>query len=384
MDRATEIASDFTIGRYTELRGSLDVPTSDTAEWREVLKAFRRRIRERFLGPIAELARHDKKEELRNRPGAAILALDCLLIDTIQSFREGRVSTGELSPAVSFKSFLKSRWFSDFNSDDRAEFFTYVRNALLHNGETRNDWKIRIDTPRLLEKNAMTRSRTINRRLFHAGVIREFRRLCSDLKTECDTRKAFLRRMDALCGIPTPSFRNVYFAYGSNLLEQELKRTSKDAQPVGVGFLPCYQLEFTKHAKSRGGDAASIRVDAARVVWGFIYRMHDEDKEALKKREQGYREVSLLVWLKDEQQYTPQKVFTFVGQSACPKQCGPSASYFDLLLEGAKSRELPETYIEELAGSRRKGSHVSRGFSEFCVSGVLRDYRRAHGREDEA
>lgn len=25
-----------------------------------------------------------------------------------------------------------------------------------------------------------------------------------------------------------------------------------------------------------------------------------------------------------------------------------------------------------------------RGFSEFCVSGVLRDYRRAHGREDEA
>jgi hypothetical protein len=85
-------------------------------------------------------------------PGFAILSLDCLLIDTIQSFREGRFSTGEVSPPVLFKSFLKNPKFSDFNGRDREEFFHYVRNALPHNGETRKDWKIRFDTAGILEK----------------------------------------------------------------------------------------------------------------------------------------------------------------------------------------------------------------------------------------
>src|SRR5215831_15846109 len=93
---ASELASHFTVGRFQEIRQLLD--QDDPSAWDEALSAVRRRIAERFLRPMRDLAQFDKQDELPNRPGYAILALDCLLIDTIMSFREGRVSTGEVSP----------------------------------------------------------------------------------------------------------------------------------------------------------------------------------------------------------------------------------------------------------------------------------------------
>ena len=174
MDENTELASDFTVAQYVELRPKLTASVPDVDAWRELISAVRRRIDERFLAPIRQLARFDDQDDLPFRPGFAILALDCLLIDTIQSFREGRVSTGEVSPARSFKNFLRSSRFSEFIGKDLSDFFDHVRNAILHNGETRADWKIRIDTDRMLERNSTTGTRTINRHYFHAAVEEEW------------------------------------------------------------------------------------------------------------------------------------------------------------------------------------------------------------------
>lgn len=196
MDLETELASKFTIGSYLEIRDKLSSQES-SEEWKLVLDAFHRRISERFLKPIEELLKQDKS--LTMRSGFAILALDCLLIDTIQSFREGRIKTGETSTAKSFKNFLKAASFSDFKSKDRGEFFADVRNGLFHNGETRGNWKIRRDTDQLLLKK--DNSRIINRSIFHERIIVEFNRLCQDLKVpESSQRRLFLDRMDALSG----------------------------------------------------------------------------------------------------------------------------------------------------------------------------------------
>ncbi len=197
MDLETELASKFTIGSYLEIRDKLSSQES-SEEWKRVLDAFHRRISERFLKPIEELLKQDKS--LTMRSGFAILALDCLLIDTIQSFREGRIKTGETSTAKSFKNFLKAASFSDFKSKDRGEFFADVRNGLFHNGETRGNWKIRRDTDQLLLKK--DNSRIINRSIFHERIIVEFNRLCQDLKVpESSQRRLFLDRMDALSGL---------------------------------------------------------------------------------------------------------------------------------------------------------------------------------------
>lgn len=353
IDPSTELASGFTAQRYRDLRLLLDAAKPNSKEWEEVLEAFGRRIRERFLKPIRELARHDHLDVLPNRPGFAILALDCLLIDTIQSFREGRISTGEVSPAHSFKSFLRSAAnFGDFKSRDRDDFFQYVRNGLLHNGETRKDWKIRIDVPALLTRDAITGTRTINRRLFHAGVVREFRLLCGEVKSgSVEARTQFLRRMDALAGLPICALPSRYFAYGSNLLESEIRKDAPDAQTEGMAFLPGHRLTFNKHSVTRKCDAANIEKDSGRVVWGVVYRMHDQDRKQLGQREKGYREISdLVVYLTsaDAEDVTPVEVFTFQAEQPCARGCGPDAAYLGLIVEGARSRSLPSDYTGTL------------------------------------
>lgn len=347
MESTTELASNFTVGRYQELRTSLEHHTP--ASWAELLSALRRRVAERFLRPMRDLARFDQEDELPNRPGFAILALDCLLIDTIMAFREGRVGTGTTSPARSFRTFLMSQRFRDFNGTDRKDFFDHVRNAILHNGETRKDWKVRIDTARLMEKNGTTR--TINRRLFHAAVIREWRDLYHEIAGgEREARRRFLQRMDSMAGLPVTSYPHVYFAYGSNLLGNECRHTAPNAQDHGRAFLPGYRLAFTKHSITRQGDAATITPDANSMVWGYTYRLTDADKDRVQQREGGYDELQITVYLAEEEgESTRLRAFTYIARTACPKQCGPPKDYLDLIINGATERGLPQEYQDGLA-----------------------------------
>lgn len=357
MDRTTELASNFTVARYTTLRPQLTATTPSDGAWHEVIDAMRRRIQERFLTPVHELTRFDEQDELPYRPGFAILALDCLLIDTIQSFREGRVSTGEVSPAQSFKTFLSSPRFVDFKKTDRGEFFQYVRNAILHNGETRKDWKIRIDTHRMLERDPTTRTRTINRQHLHAAIEQEFNDLIALIESgDPEARRQFLRRLDAMAGLPVDALRNFYFAYGSNLKDKECHRTATEARAYGVAFLPGYRLAFTKHSTDRDGDAATIKKDSTSIVWGFVYRVNDHDRKKLKKREGGYDEIGTTVYLitpTPEDDPTPLEAFTFAAKKVCSHQCGPPPAYLNLIIEGAEERNLPEDYQQSIWAVRK-------------------------------
>lgn len=131
--------------------------------------------------------------------------------------------------------------------------------------------------------------------------------------------------------------KHAYFAYGSNLDEAEIAKTAPD-------------VTFTKHADTRGGDAATITPDPSSVVWGYVYRVTDDDKKALQAREAGYHElpdatVQLLAANADP---TPVRAFTFIAPDACPKHCGPSAGHLGLVIKGAIQRQLPPEYTRGL------------------------------------
>jgi cation transport regulator ChaC len=360
LDLSTEIASDFTAGDYHNLRDRLQIESAATPEWERVLGAFQKRIRERFLLPIAALACYDATpwRERPMRSGFAILTLDCLLIDTLQSFREGRIATGETSSAQSFKSFLKATPFSDFKSQDRSDFYSYVRNALLHNGETRQNWKIRINPATLLTKDPATGTRTLNRRLFHEGVVIEYDEFCSLLRrTESvGARKLFLKRMDALCDWPATPLKCNYFAYGSNLLENEIRKKLNYVQlePYERAYLPGWRLVFDKHSQRRLGDAANLVQDSTSMVWGFVYRLDERGVALLEEQERGYQQERVDVRLQSVAD-TPSDVaaFTFVSKSPCPEACGPPSSYLNLIISGAEHRQLPADYIEWLRSEQR-------------------------------
>lgn len=144
--------------------------------------------------------------------------------------------------------------------------------------------------------------------------------------------------------------RPLYFAYGSNLLDSEIRRHARDAEAVGPAFLPDYRLVFTKHSLSRRCDAASIESQDSEVVWGYLYRVSDEDRDALRQRERGYREVDVKVWPKTLSGGAgePIDAFTFVAEERCLSRCGANAAYLTLIIEGARSRGLPEEHIEKI------------------------------------
>jgi hypothetical protein len=146
----------------------------------------------------------------------------------------------------------------------------------------------------MLERDPVTKTLTINRQAFHSAVEAEFRDLIALLESgDADARARFLRRLDAMAGLPIRALRNFYFAYGSNLKEEECRRTAHQAESYGVAFLPGYRLAFTKHSITRNGDAANITQDSTSMVWGYVYRITEEDREALRKREGGYRDEAV-------------------------------------------------------------------------------------------
>jgi hypothetical protein len=53
----------------------------------------------------------------------------------------------------------------------------------------------------MLHKDPVTKVRTLNRKLFHAAVVDEFREYFGQLREGApEGRELFLRRMDAICG----------------------------------------------------------------------------------------------------------------------------------------------------------------------------------------
>src|SRR5438094_831656 len=77
-----------------------------THDWKKAISAFERRMRSRFIEPADALITEDSKRSLKTF-GFAILAIDCLLIESLQAFREGEVSHQYKSGRL-IKSFLKA------------------------------------------------------------------------------------------------------------------------------------------------------------------------------------------------------------------------------------------------------------------------------------
>lgn len=97
-----------------------------------IVALIRLRLTERYVDPVEySTAKH----------GFASMALACLLIETIQSFREGLGDTKGRSKEM-FLIFLKHEPGFAIFANIADSFFKDVRCGLLHQGETRNGWTV--------------------------------------------------------------------------------------------------------------------------------------------------------------------------------------------------------------------------------------------------
>jgi hypothetical protein len=69
----------------------LDPGTPGTADWEKALAMFEARMRRRFFEPAEALIGLDDARSEKTF-GFAVLSIDCLVIETLQGFREGIVN----------------------------------------------------------------------------------------------------------------------------------------------------------------------------------------------------------------------------------------------------------------------------------------------------
>lgn len=121
-----KLSSEVTIGKYRELLRKKDRE--------EIADFIRERFTERYIDPVKEYS---------SRNGFCIMAVCCLMIETLESFYRGMENSTGNSEAL-FCNFF-DRWseshFSDFRGHAN-EFYKHIRCGILHQAETTNGWRI--------------------------------------------------------------------------------------------------------------------------------------------------------------------------------------------------------------------------------------------------
>jgi len=200
--RSLQISPKYTVAFWRGLILDPDNPKQE--DWLKAVDVLRDRIHGRFITPAQTLIDVDKA----NKPqtfGFAILALDCLVVETIEGFRKGVANHTGQSTAL-FRSFL-SAWQPFLNCLDAGmvatakaeEFYKQGRCALHHSGATER-MTVRISGPMMKFDNGDI---TVNRTLFHTELVAEFDRYLADLNNPAsiDLRKKFLLKMNPICGM---------------------------------------------------------------------------------------------------------------------------------------------------------------------------------------
>lgn len=192
--------------------------TSSKSDWEQAVKIFDDRYTNRFINPIYELAK-SKNIVVWEYSGFAIMALNCLLIETLNQFYYGVNDTDELikDKSVShinkiedaFVDFLtKSKFFNHcFKQKEACLFYLHIRNGLLHQAEVKKGSLIHIkcaqkEMVKIENSGNPNEGISLRRDLFTDSLIKEYGNYKTRLLTEpadCKLREAFIKKMGHIC-----------------------------------------------------------------------------------------------------------------------------------------------------------------------------------------
>ena len=129
----------------------------------------------------------------------------------------------------------------------------------------------------------------------------------------------------------------LYFAFGSNLNQKQMKRRCKDSKYIGCYSLKNYKLVFRNYFL--GGGVADIQKDKNSKVLGAIYKISKKDEKELDVYE-DYPKTYI------------KKYFKILGKKVMfyymPKKTmhvAPSKRYLNLIIQGYKDCGYKNNYI---------------------------------------
>ncbi len=148
--------------------------------------------------------------------------------------------------------------------------------------------------------------------------------------------------------------RMLYFAYGSNMDNEQVKRRCGSASFVCRATLRDHVLDFPRWSDGRQCGVADVTAGPGHSVWGVVYDIEDREIPDLDKCE-GYfgkndprnsydqREATVF---RDGVLGQPQDITLYRAVRQGPVK--PSTDYLGHIIKGARLWSLPAEYILEL------------------------------------
>lgn len=174
------LSSTTSVSKYIELEKSKDQ--------KALAKFIRERFSERYIQPM--------RVEKSSKNGFTIMAVSCLMIETLESFFQGWNDTRNKSQ-IAFCNFFDRNPELHFIKGYSQEFYKHVRCGILHQAETTGGWHIRRDGKIFNRQN-----KTINAKKFHDAVESVLMNYCNDLETldwNSELLKNFRKKMKSIC-----------------------------------------------------------------------------------------------------------------------------------------------------------------------------------------
>jgi gamma-glutamylcyclotransferase len=142
----------------------------------------------------------------------------------------------------------------------------------------------------------------------------------------------------------------IYFAYGSNMLTSRIVSRCPGTKEVGRAWLVGYALRFDK-LSSDGSGKCTIRAtsDAHDIVHGVLFSVPSSQVSRLDHAEAegiGYDRMPILVAVSDSETLC---VETYIAkETAIVPNAKPYDWYLAMVIKGALSHDLPNSYIQML------------------------------------
>ncbi len=151
---------------------NLEVDKNDN--WGEATKIFNDRIQGRFVAPVDTIVNHTSYN-ISEFSGFAILAIDCLIIETLNQFYKGTDETTGKNWKAFRDFFQRSEHFkNEFPLSKLCEiFYSHFRCGLLHQAQTKKQSKIRYAEKRmiqLVDPANINKGLIVDRKLFHDAI----------------------------------------------------------------------------------------------------------------------------------------------------------------------------------------------------------------------
>ena len=129
----------------------------------------------------------------------------------------------------------------------------------------------------------------------------------------------------------------LYFAFGSNLYQKQMKKRCKDSKYIGCHKLKGYKLVF-RHLYY-GGGVADVEKKKNSTVLGAIYKITKKDEKKLDFYE-DFPKVYIKKYFK---LYGRKVMFYYMPKKT--KTIPPSKRYLNLIIQGYKDCGYKNNYI---------------------------------------